>query len=385
MEYQKDNLINVLQTIWKWRKAIRNVCVAAGVISIGVSLLLSNYYQSTTICYPASPELSNPELLFGTAGQVTEYYGTDQDLDRLAEIANSNQLVDFMVQRFNLYQQYDIDSTSKEGPYKVRKQFRKLYVAQKNKNDALEISVEDKDPILAAQMANAAREKTDEMARKLNTDSQGRLLAAMQDNINRKQADLKVMGDSLRILQSFFGIYDPTAQGEQLAISMAQAESDLTKFRARLEVLEPNPNIPRDTISYLKANLRAAERQRHALTIGGTPAAGETNQLTVDRFNAGLASVLVLKDLHFQARKQLSYDLERYNQIKSVYNTKISAVHVIENAEPALRKSRPTRSLIVIGSVIGAFLLMVLAALIADAYRDVNWDIIRKAGQDRDF
>lgn len=378
MEYQKDNLISVLRTLWQWRKAIRNVAIAAGVIAITVSLLLPNYYQSVTICYPASPKLSNPELLFGTAGQVTDYYGSDQDLDRLAEIANGNELIDYMVDRFKLYEHYDIDSTAKEGAYKVRKHFRKLYVAQKNKNDALEISVEDTDPKLAAEMANAARDKMDETARQLNTQSQGRLLAAIQDNITRKQADLKVLGDSLRILQSFYGIYDPTAQGEQLAISMAETEADLIKFRAKLQVLEPNLNIPRDTIAYLKANLRAAEQLRQSLTQGGGLTAGETNQLTVDRFNNGLATVLVVKDLHFQARKQLSYDLERYNQIKAVFNTKISAVHVVEAAEPALRKSRPTRSLIVLGSVIGAVLLMGFAALLADAYRDIKWDVITK-------
>ena len=376
---QRDNLVGVLQTVWQWRKAIRNICIATFVATIAITLLLPNYYQSTTIFYPASPELANPELLFGTTSQVTEYYGTDRDLDRLAEIANSNELVDYMVKKFNLYEHYDIDSTSKEGPYKVRKRFRKLYLAQKNKNDALEISVEDTDPNLAAVMANAAREKTDQEASKLTTSSQGRLLDALQDNITRKRTELVKMGDSLGMLQSYYGIYDPTAQGEQLSISMAQAESDVVKLRARLSVLEPNPEIPRDTIAYIKANLRAAEQQLTTLTKGGRKADdGDVNELTVKRFSEGLASVLVLKDLHFQARKQLSYDLERYNQIKAVFNTKIPAVHLIEKAEPALRKSRPTRSLIVIGATIAAFIFMVFAALVAEAYRDADWSFIRQ-------
>ena len=376
MDHQRDNLLGVLRTLWIWRKAIRNICLLTIAVAIVISLLLPNYYKSTTICYPASPELANPELLFGTSGQVTDYYGNDSDLDRLAEIANGNELVDYMVEKFHLYEHYDIDSTSQDGAYKVRKHFRKLYSGLKNKNDALEISVEDIDPVFAAKMANAASEKTDEMASLLTKESQGRLLAALEDNITRKQADLITMGDSLRILQSFYGIYDPTAQGEQLAISMAGAEADVVKLRARLEVLEPNQSIPRDTIAYIKANLRAAEQQRIMLTKGTGRKLDETNELTVTRFNSGLATILVLKDLHFQARKQLSYDLERYNQIKAVYNTKISAIHIVERAEPAYRKSRPTRSLIVIGSVFAAFLLMSLAALLSDAYRDINWTAI---------
>jgi len=51
---------------------------------------------------------------------------------------------------------------------------------------------------------------------------------------------------------------------------------------------------------------------------------------------------------------------------------------VVEAAEVPLDKSRPKRSMIVIGAVMAAFLFTVLAALIADAYRDVRWrDIIK--------
>ncbi len=372
MEQQRDNLAGVISTVWRWRKTILRVCLAVLVGSIAISLFLSNYYKSTTICYPASPKLSNPELLFGTSGEVTEYFGTDQDLDRLAEMANGNQMVDYMVARFNLYEHYGIDSTTKEGPYKVREHFRDLYVAQKNKNDALEISVEDTDPAFAALMANAAREKTDDMARRLTTESQGRLLSAIEDNIKRKRTDLRNLEDSLRLIQNLYGIYDPSSQGEQLATLSAQADADVVGLRARLRVLEPNPNIPRDTIAYIRADLEAAE-QRRSLFINGRGRGNNPNEpasLTISRFSDGLATLQVLRDLHYQARKQLSYDLERYTQIKSVYNTKISAIHIVETAEPALRKSRPMRSLIVLGSVIAAFMLMAMAALLIETYRE---------------
>ena len=224
--------------------------------------------------------------------------------------------------------------------------------------------------------------KTDEMARKLNTESQGRLLAAIDDNIQRKQEELKRLGDSLEQLQARSGIYDPVAQGEQLALNLASAESDVVKNRARLEVLEPNPLIPRDTIAYIKANLRAAEQQRRMLTRGveGEQSSDGVKQLTLERYSTGLARLQVLRDLHYQARKQLSYDLERYYQIKAVFNTEISAIHIVEKAEPALRKNRPVRSLIVLGSVISVFLLAALAAVIVDAYRDVNWEnVLRRS------
>jgi LPS O-antigen subunit length determinant protein (WzzB/FepE family) len=365
----RDNLLGVFQTIYQWRKTIRNVCILALIGSIGLSLMLHNYFQATTIFYPASPQLGNPELMFGNTGQVTDYYGSDRDLDRLAEIATSKELEDFMVRQFKLYDHYDIDSTDKRGPHKVRQEFRSLYTAQKNKNDAIELSIEDTDPQTAANMANAARQKIDEIAQRLTKGSQATLLAAFEENIKRKKSELELLGDSLRRTQAFFGIYAPAAQGEQLSEQLSTAESEITRSRAKLEVLESDGRIPPDTIAYIRANLRAYERQRQQL-MSSEPG---TENITIKRFNEGFPMVAVLQDLHFQSRKQLSYDLERYNQILATYNTNVPAVLIVEAAEVPLIKSRPKRSILVLAVVIGAFLFTVLAVLVADAYKDIRW------------
>ena len=372
----RDNLLSVFQTVYRWRKAIRNVCLLALAGSIGVSLFLKNYYKAVTIFYPASPQLANPELMFGNTSQVTDYFGSDRDLDRLAEIANSNELVDYMVTTFDLYNHYGIDSTSKQGPYKVREIFHALYSAQKNKNDAIELSMEDTDPQMAARLANGARDKINQIGQRLTKESQAKILAAFEENIARKHKGLASLSDSLRRMQSSYGIYDPEAQGEQLAGLLAEAEAEVVKGRARLDVLEPNREIPRDTIAYIRANLNAYEKQLRQLN-DDKPGEGV---LTVARFNEGLPLVSILKDLHFQSRKQLSYDLERYNQIKAAYNTNIPSLHIIELAEVPLIKSRPKRSIIVLASLVGAFLFSVLGALVADAYRDIDWKSITEKG-----
>jgi tyrosine-protein kinase Etk/Wzc len=374
MEPQRDNLLSIIKTIVEWRKILRNVCLLALVGSVGISLLLDNYYRATTICYPASPQLANPELMFGNTGLATEYFGNDRDLDRIAEIANSNELVDHLVNKFSLYSHYEIDSTGDDGAYKVRKRFRKLYVAQKNSNDALEISVEDTDPKLAADLANTALNWVDSIARSMTRVPQGRIMLAFEDNIGRKRTELDHLGDTLRRLQDRYGIYDPKTQGEQLAEQLARAESDLIKNKARLEALEGDPSIPRDTIAYLKANVSAADRIRRQLMSGGAASGNsDASLLTVQNFNEGLAPVSVVRDLHSQGSKQLSFDVERYNQIKAAYNSRVSAVHVVERAEPPLRKHRPVRSLIVIASLVAAFVFTLLAAVIADTYREVDW------------
>ena len=369
----RDNLLGVFSSIYRWRKAIRNICLITLIGSIVITLLLDNYYKATTIFYPASPELANPELIFGYTSKVTDYFGSDRDLDRLVEISVSNEVVDYMVAKFRLYDHYDIDSTSKEGPHKVRKRFRKLYSVLKNRNDAIELSIEDTDAQLAAAMANAARDKINAIGQRLIKNSQATLLATFEDNMTRKRTELAILGDSLNTLKKFYNIYDAGSQGGQLAQNLTKAESEIIRGRARLEILENNPLIPQDTIQYIKADVRAYERELARLTSPNV----KDDRLNLERFNEGLPKVSILGDLHFQGRKQLSYDMERYNQIMAAYKTDIPALQLVEIAETPRIKSRPGRTVIVLASVVAAFFFSILGALIADAYKDINWREVR--------
>ncbi len=369
MEENRDNLLEVIQALYRQRRFILNACLVALVASVGISLLLDNYYEAKTVFYPTSPRLANPELLFGYTGQVTDYFGSDRDLDRLAEIARSREVEDFLIERFHLYTHYGIDSTSKKGIHKLRKRLRKLYTVQKNKNDAIELTVEDKDPQVAADMANAARQKIDEIAQRLTKESQRKLLAAFENNLKRKQVELERLADSLRRVQAFYNIYDVGTQSAQIAGQLSLADLEVIRYRARLEVLESDPNVPRDTLAFIRANLKAYEQQRQQLRSAG----GNSEVLTVDRLNEAVPRIAILQDMHYQARKQLTYDLERYNQILATYSTDIPALLVIEAAEPSPVKSRPVRSLIVLASLLGTLLFTSLAILVADAYRGVQW------------
>ncbi len=370
----RDNLLGVLSAIYRWRKTIRNICLVTLVGSIVFSLLLKNYYQATTIFYPSSTNLANPELIFGSSGEVIEYFGTDRDLDRLAEVANGNEVVDYMIQHFQLYNHYGIDSTSKEGPNKVREMFRGLYSALKNKNDAIELNVEDVDRDLSATMANTARDRINFLLQRLIKDNQARLMTTYENNIHTKGIELQHLADSLAYLMNHYNIVSVGDQGLQLSLQLATAESQIIRSRARLEVLEKNPAIPRDTIAYLRANLRAYERLRESL---GT-ASNQGGNMSIKNFYEGSPKVNVISDLHYQARKQLSFDRERYQQIKSAYATYIPAVQVVELAEPPRIKSRPKRSIIVLSAVLAAFLFSVIGVLLADAYRSVDWREVRE-------
>lgn len=371
----RDNLLGVIGTIYRWRKAILYTCALTLIGSVALALWMPNYYKSTTAFYPSSPELTKPEVIFGSSSKATDYFGSDRDLDHLLQIAYSNEVVDHIVSRFGLYQHYGIDSSSHEGLFWVRETFRGIYVVQKNKNDAIELSIEDTDPQLAADMANAARDRINAISQELIRKSQATLLATFDENITRKKLYISQLSDSLRYLQARYGIYSISEQGDRLTNDLATAESEVLRSRARLEVLDSNPLIPKDTIAYIRANLRAYEKTLQKLNAPNK----QGDNFSAKNFNEGLPLVSTISDLHYQARRQLSYDLERFSQIKAAYNTDIPALQTLTKAEVPIMKSRPKRTMIVVSATIAAFLFALLAALLADAYRDVDWKRVRES------
>lgn len=360
MEY-KESLLGVLQTLFKWKKPILLTTAIGAAGSIVISLLLPVYYESATTFYAASPDLAMPERMFGATNEAMEYYGEDADIDRIMTIANSNELADYLISAFNLYEHYDIDSTNSKAPYFVRLKLSKLYKVQKTKYDAIQLSVEDRDKETAAAMANAARLKIDEIAQRLIKASQTELLRTYESNIQEKEGQLKELNDSLMVLRSTFGVYNTETQSELLATLLAGAEAKLTNSGARLEVYQNMPGAPRDTISNLKASVQGAQKEVASL------------QERLEKFNQGLAPVQVLAQVHALASKQLGEDKERYKQIKSAQGSPFPAIHLVEEAPTPIIKSRPKRSMIVIAVTALAFLFSAIGALIIDTYKDVNW------------
>ncbi|MBT8218774.1 MAG: hypothetical protein KJP00_03065, partial [Bacteroidia bacterium] len=160
----REDLLGVLQVLYRWRKPILFTTMAAALLSIVIALILPKYYQSATTFYAASPDLNKPDIVFGDINTNFDYYGSDADIDRILTIAQSNELVDYMVDSFRLYEAYDIDPDNSKAPHYVELNFQKLYNVIRTPFDAILLEIEDKDPALSARMVEAARGKINEIA-----------------------------------------------------------------------------------------------------------------------------------------------------------------------------------------------------------------------------
>lgn len=359
MDY-KDNLLGVIETVFKWKKVILATCAATAIGAAIVSVLLPVYYESTTIFYAASPDLAIPEAIFGTASEAPDYYGTEKDIDRILSIANSGQVANFLIDSFGLYQRYDIDTTNPRAPYYVKLEFESHFDVRKTKYDAIELSIEDEDKEVAAKMTNAARNFINDLAQRLIKESQAKTVRTFEANISQKEADMHALNDSLQHLRLRFGVYNTKAQSENLSELIATAESKLNLSKAKLKALQ-SAKFSRDSLTLLQANISGYESQLTQLYV------------RLDTFNKGMAQVDYLVESQLQASEQLAEDKEHYKQSKAGFSSEFPAIFLLEDGAVPVIKSRPKRLLMVAAATAIAFIFSVLGSIVFDTYRDVNW------------
>lgn len=357
----KTDIVDVIRTLFKWKKWILISCAVAAIGSATIALLLPEYYKSSTVFLAISPDQSTPELLFGDAGVVPELYGNANDIDRLLTIAESNELVDFLVDSFKLYEHYDIKPGSAKAKNSVRKTFRGFYDITKTKRDALSLSVEDKDPQLAAMMAETARNYINTSGQKLIKQTQERALNTFETNIKNKENQLVVLSDTLQALRQRYGIFNPESQSESLTYQLASKESKLTSALAQITAYKSKGNRYRDSVNIYEVRAAALEEELTQLNA----------KLAV--FNEGISSVQQYTKQYHEANTSLSENKEKIKTYRSTVDADIPALMIVETASVPLIKSRPFRALIVVASVLIVLVFLLIGILLYEAFQDVDW------------
>jgi len=360
MESKSTNLLSLLSILFRWRKPILLFTLFTSVSSVAVTLLMPNFYAAEAKFLAISPDQSRPENLFGGSEQI-QYYGGEEDIDRLLIIAESNVLIDHMVDSFKLYEHYNINPSLPKAHFKVRKKFSSYYSVEKTDRDAISLIIEDKNPALAAQMVQYAGFLIDEKAKQLIKDGYSKMINSLNSGIAEKQIEIKVLGDSLSKTRQKYNIFNTKTQSEIISEQFDVVKSAYIRTNARLSNLKTAGNLPKDTIQYIEAE---AEGLKVEL---------DTLEKRVSMLNEGQLTLNELEVRYYSYIDQISQERQRLKLLYSAQNANIPALLEMENAEIPLMKSRPKRTLIVLGVTLGAFFLSIFLVILLDQYKEINW------------
>lgn len=353
------SLIHVLKVLARWKKHILIVTGIVALLSVIGSLIKPDYFKSTAIVYAASPTLANPDPIGG--GEKLYYiYGTGEDLDRLFSLANSNEVKSYIIKKFDLAKHYDIDTTTSKGKAKLFTKFNKLYETKKTKYDGLELSIEDTDPIRARDMVTAARNKIEAIAQNIIKESQFMLLEALKEGIKNQEEILTERGDSLTKLKDKYQIYDSYSQAKAFAEMTTNNETDLAGKEAQIVSMK-QLRMPKDSINKIKSKIEGLKRKII-----------KTDSI-IKSFNEGVLSVRLMEVEQNKGVEEISFEKERLKKLQASYNKSFTAIHILEKEDIPLEKSRPKRSLIVLGLTFLAFVLSCLGVLLIEGTKNINW------------
>ncbi len=358
---QRESLLDVIGVLLRQRQLWFSIVGAAAIISIIVALTLPVWYVAVTLCLAASPDQNNYSKIF--TGEQVEMYGTGNDIERVIAAAESEETIRFLVDSFDLYTVYGIDSSSTRAVSDVREELHDHYSVERTRFSEIEISVEDQDPQRAAAMANAARERCGAVLQNLHLRAQQEMRSTFARAVQVKEQRLKSVADSIQMLSDNSGIIDVGVQQSELSGLVFSTEQRLIQDSVALITLSRQSlsGRLRDTLAVLRARIDANRSSRASLSA------------ELKRFTGGRSMIQSLTAEYAIISDQLAYDRERTRQLQSLMEKPGPVIYPSSVARVPDRKARPVRWLIVVGTTLAAAIFAALGILVWDTYKQVPW------------
>ncbi len=321
------NTTNFFLFLYKWRKPLLIVSIAAAIISAGISFLITPKYKSTVILFPTSTNAISKALLADNYGGKLDIleFGEEAQTEQLLQILSSNEIRSRVIKKFNLIQHYEIEPDSKYKMTRLFEEYNNNINCRRTEYMAVEITVMDKEPQMAADIANYISDQLDSVKNNMQKERALKAFAIVETEYKKLQNDIKKMEDSLTVLRKL-GINDYETQAEayntQLAIALSKNNKEAVRaIEGRIQLLG----------------------------------------------DFGSAYVSIRDELELE-KKQLSAIKAKYEEAKVDANEDLPSKFVVDKAYKAERKSYPVRWLIVLLSTMSVFLLSIMILIIFENF-----------------
>ncbi len=241
----------------------------------------------------------------------------------MLQVLNSNKIKDKIIEKYDLMSHYDIKPNEKYRNTKLYETYEDRIKFRRTEYTAVKISVLDKSPVVAANIANDIAELFDSTMNNMRKEVSRKAFKIVESEYFKLRSEVGQMEDSLNKLRKL-GIHDYESQAEminqQLAIELARGNS---------------------------AGIRALESRLKVLAEYG-------------------GDYVSIRDNLEHERKQLSQIKAKYEEAKVDATQNLPHKFVVTSAYEAERKSYPIRWLIMTIALASTFVLMLLVLAVID-------------------
>ena len=317
------NASDVLLLIKKKWKHLLIVCSVALIASLIISYCVPERYKSTVVLYPANSTSVSQTL---ATDENTErgllQFGEKEEVEQMMQMLQSNDIRNRIIEKYNLIEHYRIDPDTKYLYTKLYDKYEDNVKISRTEYTSVKVEVLDESPDTAAMIANDISQLLDTVYARMQRDRAFRAVKIVENAMLEQEALVKNISDSLEKLGQL-GVIEVKSQtemySEQYAIALANGNtSKVNELKSKLDTLAKYGGAHTMLTAQLKEEVQILTLRRN-------------------KFN--------------QAKIELEQDLPN--------------AFIVNKAEKAEKKTYPIRWLIVLSSVLSAFLLalMVLAII----------------------
>ena len=380
---QEEGFIGNFLLFWKRRKFIIKNVIVVTISSIIISLLLPKWYASKAVVLSSGAGQFN--FLSSISPIPVADFGLstiNEDINNFIAILQSRTVKEYMVKKFNLvdrYKQRDIEFAIVAFEEKME-----LEVTEEG---TLEITIIDKDPLIAKEMVTEVLFMLDQINQSIGMEAGKYNREFLENRININKKDLEKAELALKIFQEKTGIIDLVAQLSSTMQMSAQAynsifeaytalyakkiETETELAVAKTTLSNNNPTIMQlekllkeQSIQLDQLMIRLDEKLQYLLS-NISPAQIDTipNIEFSVSFNTlpslGLENARLIREVELQSTIQ-EILIPQFEQAKLEETKNIPTLQIIDKPKVALNKTKPKRSLIVIGATVMSFLMSLI-------------------------
>jgi len=355
------------------KRFIVAVTFAFGVVAAIISLLLPSRFTATTVILPPQNSSAGSALLseLSAMGPMASLAGGGLGIknpnDMYVALLKSRTVEDAMVQRFNLKAEYRAKRQSD-----ARKALEGQCEIESGPKDGLiHISVTDRDPARAAEMANGYVEEYRKFSETLAITEASQRRLFFQQQLAEAKDNLANAEEAFKKTEQATGMIQMDSQARALIESAASLRAQIAAKEVEIHAMRSFASDGNPDLQMAEQQLAGWQAQLSRLT--GNPGAAE-DELLLSKGQvpgAGLEYVRKLRDVKYY---DTIFDLlaKQFEIAKLDEARQGALIQVVDPAIPPDRRSFPKRTLIVLVTALVGFFAAISWVLITAAFLNIQ-------------
>ena len=200
------NNLSLVQLVLKWKWHIIIITVAAAICGavFSSSMFITPLYKSEAVAYPAN----------------ISPYSDESETEQMLQIINSQSIMDSIIEKYDLWTDYKINRNDRYARTYMLNEYRSKIKISKTPYEAVSVTVMDKDPFVACNIAKDILNFYDQKVHDLHTQKVAEVVDMYDLQLRMKQHDIDSLKQALTDLATNYGVLNYSGQLRVTAIGV---------------------------------------------------------------------------------------------------------------------------------------------------------------------